>query len=170
MAEPLLAARLAALGATVPVRSAGIAAVGAPPAAGAVAVLAARGHDISGHRSRTVEAADLAEADLVLGMTREHVRHAVVLAPGAWSRTFTLKELIFRGQQIGPRVQAERLSSWLARAGHGRNHCDLLGSSTEDDVADPFGGPVEEFEATAALLDQLTGDLVDLCWGFTSAG
>jgi protein-tyrosine phosphatase len=170
MAEPLLAARLAALGAPVPVHSAGIAAHGAPPAAEAAAALAARGHDISGHRSRTVAAADLAAADLVLGMTREHVRLAVVLAPGAWPRTFTLKELVRRGRRIGPRRPGEPLASWLARAGHGRDHQELLGSSAEDDVPDPYGGPARDYEATADLLDQLTGDLAGLCWGLSPDG
>ena len=169
MTEPLLAARLAAFGVAVPVRSAGTTgAVGAPPP-GAVTAMAARGHDISGHRSRTVQAADLAGADLILGMTREHVRQAVVLAPAAWPRTFTLKELVRRGRPIGPRLPGEPLAGWLARAGHGRDRRELLGGSGDDDVADPFGGPAQQYEFTADLLDQLTGELADLCWGFTPA-
>jgi protein-tyrosine phosphatase len=167
MAEALLSGRLAKLGALVQVGSAGTIGLNTPPPPEAAAALAARGRDVSGHRSRPVSAADLTDADLILGMTREHVRHAVVLLPAAWPRTFTLKELIRRGQQIGPRMPGEPLTDWLTRAGHGRDHRDLLGSSAEDDIADPYGGRVQGYELTAGLLDQLTGELVDLCWGLT---
>jgi protein-tyrosine phosphatase len=170
MAEPLLASHLAGLGAGVAVRSAGTAARPGPPPPEAVAVLAARGYDIAGHRGRTAGRADLATADLVLGMARDHVRHAVVLLPAAWPRAFTLKELVRRGQQIGPRPPGEPLAGWLARAGRDRDHRDLLGSSAADDVPDPLGGRPRDFEATAALLDQLTGDLAGLCWGLTPDG
>ena len=168
MAEPLLTARLAARGVSLPVRSAGMTGTDRPPPPEAVAALAARGHDISGHRGQTLRASDLAAADLILGMTRAHVRHAVVLAPSAWPRTFTLKELVRRGRPVGPRLPGEPLSGWLARAGQGRDHRDLLGGSTEDDVADPYGGPVREYEAIVDLLDQLTDELADLCWGLSS--
>jgi protein-tyrosine phosphatase len=170
MTEALLSARLATLGVPIPVQSAGMTAAAAPPPPEAAAALAARGHDISAHRGRTARAADLTGADLIVGMTREHVRHAVVLAPGAWPRTFTLKELVRRGQEIGPRMPGEPLSGWLDRAGHGRDHRDLLGRSAADDIADPYGGPAHEYELTADLLDQLTGDLADLCWGLSPYG
>lgn len=164
----LLSGRLAACGAPVQVRSAGTTGLDALPPAEVIAVLAARGHDIAGHRSRTVSPADLAGADLILGMAREHVRHAVVLLPAAWPRTFTLRELIRRGQQIGPRPPGEPLAAWLTRAGHGRDRRDLLGSSDEDDVADPYGGPAGQFELTATLLDQFTRELAELGWGLTA--
>jgi protein-tyrosine phosphatase len=172
MTEALLSARLAALGAPVAVRSAGISPAGPaeaamPPPPPAIAALAARGLDLSGHRSRAVGPADLAGADLILGMTREHVRQAVVLSPAAWPRTFTLKELVRRGRPLGPRLPGEPLPGWLDQAGAGRDHRDLLGGSSEDDVADPYGGPAPEYEFVAGLLDQLTDELADLCWGLT---
>ena len=71
--------------------------------------LAAYGLDISWHRSHQVNDADLAWADLVLGMSREHVRHAVVTAPDAWPRAFTLKEMVRRGEETGPRMPGEPL-------------------------------------------------------------
>jgi protein-tyrosine phosphatase len=168
MTLPMLSARLADVGAPVPVRSAGIAGTDGPPPPEAVAALAARGYDIAGHRGRTARPADLAGADLILGMTREHVRHVVVVAPGAWARTFTLKELVRRGRQAGARRPGEPLAGWLDRAGHGRDHRDLLGSSAEDDVADPYGGPAQQYELTAVLLDQLTHELAGLGWGLTA--
>ena len=59
-------------------------------------VLAGRGLDISSHRSRTMSRQLLAEADLVVGMAREHVREAVLAVPDLWARAFTLKELVRR--------------------------------------------------------------------------
>lgn len=164
MAEALLSAHLAARGALVPVSSAGMLGAGQLPPAEALAVMAVRGYDVTRHRSRPVTAADLAGADLVLGMAREHVRHAAVLVPDVWPRAFTLRELVSRGRETGARAPGEPLDDWLARAAGGRNRRDLLGSSAAHDVADPVGGPMPGFEVTAELLDQLTGELAALCW------
>jgi hypothetical protein len=82
----------------------------------------------------------LQRADLVLGMERAHVRHAVLLEPEAWPRTFTLKELVRRGEELGSRPPVESPGAWLARAHEGRDRPDMLGDSLLDDVADPYGG------------------------------
>ncbi len=81
-----------------------------------IAVMAARGLDVTRHRSRTVTRDDVAGADVILGMAREHVRHAVVLLPDAWQRAFTLRELVRRGGQAGARAPGEPLRR-LAGAG-----------------------------------------------------
>jgi len=132
--------------------------------------MAAYGLDISSHRSHVVHAGELAAADLVLGMAREHVRHVVVAAPETWPRTFTLKELVRRGQEVGPRKPGEPVADWLARVHEGRDRMALLGDSPDDDVADPIGGPPQVYAATAALLDQLLGSLVEICWGVAAGG
>ena len=165
MAQHLLTARLAARGQPVPVTSAGLLGGGRPPPDEVISVLAARGVDAAAHRSRQVTAADLADAGLILGLAREHVRHAAVLLPGAWPRTFTLRELVRLGRQAGPRPPAEPLDRWLARAAAGRRQRDLLGRSARDDVADPYRGPLAGYQATASLLDELTADLAALGWG-----
>lgn len=169
MAAALLSARLASTDVTVRVSSAGIVSAGQPgggqpPPTAVIDVLAARGVDVSHHRSRVVTPGDLARADLILGVSREHVRHAAVLLPQSWPRAFTLRELIRRGHVAGPCGPAEPLASWLARAAVRRDRRELLGASPEDDVADPLGGTRQGFEATASLLDQLTHELADLCW------
>lgn len=163
MAQAMLSARLATRGVTARVTSAGILGGDGQPPPEVISVMAARDIDVSGHRSRLVTADDLARADLVLGLAREHVRHAVVLLPAAWPRAFTVLELLRRGHQAGPRSPGEPLGDWLARAVGDRGRRDLLGSSPADDVADPMGGPPHEYQATAELLDQLTRHLVDLC-------
>jgi protein-tyrosine-phosphatase len=164
MAQAMLAARLAARGVAVPVASAGLLASGWPPPPEVVSVMAGRGIDVTGHRSRIVTADDLAAAGLILGLTREHVRHAAVLRPEAWPRAFTIRELLRRGQQAGARAPDEPLAHWLTRAADGRRRTDLLGSHKADDVADPAGGPQRGYQATADLLDKLTRDLVELGW------
>ena len=164
MAEALLIRRLGGLRPPIAVRSAGLLQEGEPPSPGAISALASYGLDISGHRSHRVTVADLTWADLVLGMAREHVRHAVVTAPETWSRAFTLKELVRRGEEIGPAKPGEPLVDWLDRVHEGRERAALLGDSPVDDVTDPMGGPPRAYADTATLLDELTGRLAGLCW------
>jgi protein-tyrosine phosphatase len=164
MAQAMLSARLAARGLAITVTSAGLLGAGWPPPPEVVCAMTARGIDVSGHRSRVVTADDLAAADLILGLTREHVRHAAVLLPGAWPRAFTIRELARRGQAAGPRAPGEPLAHWLTRAADGRRRRDLLGSHPADDVADPAGGPPPGYQATADALDRITRDLVELGW------
>jgi protein-tyrosine phosphatase len=164
MAQAMLSARLAARGVSVPVASAGMLGSGRQPPAEVISVMAARGIDVTHHRSRLVTSDDLARADLILGMSREHVRHAAVLLPDAWPRAFTIRELLRRGHRASVRAPGEPFGDWLTRVAGDRGRRDLLGSSPGDDVADPVGGPLPGYQATADLLDQLTRDLVELCW------
>jgi protein-tyrosine phosphatase len=164
MAQALLARSLTALGCDVAIRSAGMLGEGEPARPEVVSVMAGYGIDISAHRSRKVTAEVLDRADLTLAMAREHVRHAVVTAPAAWPRTFTLAELVRRGRAVGPRGPRESLAGWLARAQAGRQRAALLGNSATDDVADPAGGPLPGYEHAAAVLSQLIDRLVELCW------
>jgi len=148
------------------VRSAGLLRGGGQPAsAHGVDVLSGMGIDLSAHRSRTMTADLLVPADLILAMAREHVREAVVLAPEVWPRTFTLKELVRRGSRAGPRQPSEPLAGWLARAHEGRTTRDLMGRSSEDDVADPIGQPRRAYEAMVAEVGNLLDQLVWLVWG-----
>jgi protein-tyrosine-phosphatase len=76
MAEGLLCQRLvqAGLDSRYQVTSAGTWGVNGHPASeNAVIVMAERGVDISTHRARTITAADVADADLILVMSREHL-------------------------------------------------------------------------------------------------
>ena len=164
MAAALLARRLAMLGLTVPVRSAGMIRCGDPPHPEVVSVMASYGIEISSHSSRVARATDLARASLVLAMARDNLRYAVITEPEAWPRAFTLKELIRRGDQIGPRPPGEPFAEWLSRAHAGRERTSLLGDSAEDDVADPAGGSRRAYVATAGLLDQLVMRLAELGW------
>jgi protein-tyrosine phosphatase len=164
MAAALLARRLAVLGVTTPVRSAGMIRCGDPPLPEVISTMASYGIDIASHRSRVARATDLARASLVLAMARDNLRYAVTIEPGTWPRAFTLRELIRRGGQIGPRPAGEQFADWLSRAQAGRERRSLLGYSAEDDVADPAGGSRRAYSETARLLDRLVLRLAELGW------
>jgi len=114
------------------------------------------------HRSRPLRADDIADADLVLGMARAHVREVVVLVPEAWDRTFTLKELARRGSLAGPRRLDQTLIDWLVMVGAGRSRSDLLGDSDIDDISDPVGDPASLGRSVAREIKAMVGTLVEL--------
>jgi protein-tyrosine phosphatase len=160
MAEVLLRGRLCDLGVDARVASAGVLRDGLPAAAHGIDVLRDRGLDMTAHRSQAFTRDLLSSADLILGMAREHVREAAVMAPPMWPRTFTLKELVRRGEAAGPRRAGEALDDWLARVGAGRKVAELSGSSPDDDIADPIGKPRPAYERLAVELDDLLDRLV----------
>ena len=162
MAAALLARRLEDAGVKAAVSSAGLLFDGKPATDHGVDVMADRGIDTSGHRSRKIRPDLLSGADLIVGMARTHVREAVTLFPGAWERAFTLKEIVRRGEERGGRAPGEALGAWVARVHAGRRLPDLLGESDADDVADPIGGPRRGYERTADELDDLTARLARL--------
>jgi len=163
----MLRHRVDTLGLDVRVRSAGLLDNGRPAHSSSIDVLTGRGLDLTRHRSRRITAAIVRSADLILGMARDHVREAVVLAPDVFPRAFTLKELVRRGEAIGPRGTDETLADWLARAHEGRTSSDLLGTSDDDDVPDPIGLPRTAYERMYAELDEQFDRLVPLVWAPT---
>ncbi len=164
IAEALLLRRVAERDLPASIVSAGLLEGGHERTAEVAVVLAKRGVALPDKLSRQLVQGDLQSADLVLGMERAHVRHSVLLEPGAWSRTFTLKELVRRGAELGPRPSFEPPGAWLARAQEGRERQDLLGDSPIDDVADPYGGPSSDYEAAATEIEDLVDRLVLLLW------
>jgi protein-tyrosine phosphatase len=162
LAAALLHKVLAERGVSAEVDALGLLERGHPAPAETVAVAATRGLDLSDHRSRRLDAAVVSHADLVLAMERRHVREVVAADPVTWPRTFTLKEIVRRGQRSGGRKSGEALTTWIARAHEGRRSRELLGASELDDVADPVGRPLGEHEDLALELEDLTRDLAEL--------
>jgi protein-tyrosine phosphatase len=128
-----------------------------------------RGIDPSAFRAREITASMVAGADLVLTATREHRAHVVTLHPRASQRAFTIREF----GRLCSGVDAERLPSGdpVARAralvtAAAAQRGMFTVPRHEDDVADPYGARLTEFEATAALITEslalpvalLTGD------------
>jgi protein-tyrosine phosphatase len=128
----------------------------------AVAVNAVRdlGVDISGHVPRQVSKniLDTEGADLIITMTREHLRAVVASHPSIFGRTFTLREILRRsGAYTHPDAS---WSEWLERTAEGRRASDLMGDDSDDDVSDPYGLGRARVNATAADLDLFTRQLV----------
>jgi protein-tyrosine phosphatase len=166
MAQVLLRRHLTAAGVEASVSSAGLLPGGRPATAHGVESMAARGLDLSGHRSRQLARELIEPADLIIGMAREHVREVAVLDAGALPRTFTLKELVRLGEGAGPRSPDEPLADWLARVGRSRQRQHLLGVGHDPahDVEDPVGRGRADYELTADELDDLLARVVALAF------
>jgi low molecular weight protein-tyrosine phosphatase len=159
LAAALLTNALARRGQPAMVETAGLRSAGLPATHETVLVAGRRGFDLGDHESRRLARDEVERVDLVVGMERLHVREIVAASRSAWPRTFTLKELVRRGEAIGPRASDEPLSAWVARVHAGRVPRDLLGASVDDDVADPSGAPVGDHEDLANELEDLIGRL-----------
>jgi len=146
------------------VDSVGLGDPGYPPPDEVVEVMARRGIDVADHRSATLTADRVAGSGLIIGMGLRHVQEAVLLDPSSWTRTFRLKELVRRGEYVGPRIPGQDLAAWVRAAQGDRSRDSLAHHSPGEDVADPYGGPFAGYEHTAAELDDLTGRLAGLLW------
>jgi protein-tyrosine phosphatase len=165
MAGALIKRAFADAGSDIGVQTAGFLESGFPPPEGVVAALARHGIDVGASVSRTLTPEMVANAGLVIGMERAHVRDIALRDPGTWSRTFTFKELVRRGEHIGPRSSDETAEAWIAAAHRGRRPDDLLGADDIDNVADPMGGAQRAYDRTADELGELASRLVGLLMG-----
>ncbi len=137
---------------------------GSPATAGTVKAARDFDIDLHGHRSQAATRDVIAASDLVLGMERMHIREVVVLDPRAFARSFTLKEIVRRGEEHGPRRAGQTQAQWLAAVHQGRRPASLLGSSPDDDVADPTSDLSVDHDTMADEVDDLVLRLVDLLW------
>ena len=125
-------------------------------------VLRGLGTEPGDFRARQLLPGHVAEADLVLTMTREHRRAVLELAPRSLARTFTLLEaadLLSRAAVPeasatgGPSADSRALIRALAEARSRRQVSDA------DDVADPIGRPLEAHQAAG---DAIVASLLPL--------
>ena len=165
MAEGLLRRLFAQAGVGASVGSAGLLPGGAAATPEAIAAMAARRIDIRHHVSRTIDHEIARSTPLIIGMTRQHVRESCASYGAPMDRTFTLKELVRRGEEVGPRLEGESVYPWLVRVAAGRRSADLMGDDPDDDIADPVGRPRSVFEDTADELEGLLRSFVDLLAG-----
>jgi len=153
MGEVLLRAHLHANGVDARVHSAGTTAWGGAATTHAIEVMRDRGLDLSGHSSRQLEPAHIADADLVIAMTRNHLWRVCAVAPDAADRTFLPGELARLGQAVGRRRDEELVRDWAARVAASRGDVRVVGRM-DDEVADPVGEPVEVYRSTADRLER----------------
>ena len=161
MAMGLLAHHLAARGMEARVHSAGTIGWGGPATDHAVEVLAGRGIDLSEHLSRRLAGDHVAEADLVLGMTRDHVNGVLIHDPAAADRTFVMGEVVRLGTKVGPRRRDQSLRAWCADVAALRPAGRPPGVG-RDEVEDPVGLGFDVYQATADRLDRLCEELAAL--------
>lgn len=143
------------------IASAGFLSPGFPPPPEVIESMKALGLDLSGHRSRLVEAQLLEEADLVVGMARQHVIDLTLLAPGSWVKCFTLADLLRRAEAVGPRQKGEEVTAWTKRIHGGRSRASLVGLSSADDIPDPMGGARQDYERVRDRLSLMTQGLAE---------
>jgi protein-tyrosine-phosphatase len=103
------------------------------------------GAKTDGHRSRQLATADLAGADLVLAMAREHVEYVRRRHPEASARTGTLKRLA-RDLPLGTGTLVERVAAL---------RLDEVVLEPWEDVEDPAGGEPEVFHQCALEIHEL---------------
>lgn len=160
VAERLFARHLSAAGRDAIVRSAGTWGGRQPVSSYTMRASKAIGIDLSDHRSRQLTAALVATegADLVVAMTRQHLREVVALDPEAWPRTFTLKQLARRARVVPAEIGG--FAAWRQACAAGRRTADLMSPSPDDDIDDPYGGPFSTHGLMVAEIDALVADIV----------
>lgn len=155
----LLEAHLQAAGVASRIRSAGTAADGQGPIERARLLLATRGLDVDGHTSRPITADGVVAADLILTAEQQHVVAIAGQWPDAFTRTFTLPELVSRARAVGQRGDLP-LAEWLLEIGKGRPTAfDYLDSTDIPEVADPTGQSPAVWDASFKQIDALTREL-----------
>ena len=144
---------------------------GAPPLPEAVKLARWSGVDVTGHTTRCVSGASLADLDLVLGFDVSHVRQAVVEAQARRDRSFTMKELVRVLDEVRPAEQ----DNVVARARDAIRQAEALRASElaprlSDGMRDPLGSSWKVYQETAAEVRELSLKLVSALFGVTDAG
>jgi protein-tyrosine-phosphatase len=112
--------------------------------------LASIGVRADGHRSHQLRDGDVALADLVIAMAGEHVTYMRRVHPEASARTGTLKRLA-RDLAPGEEPLPDRVAG---------RHLEAIELEPWEDVADPAGGDLPEFEACVHEIDLLLTELL----------
>lgn len=117
--------------------------------------------DLTGHVPRQLTRAVILDdgRDLILGMSRNHVREVLATDMTAMARTFTLKEFLRRAA-VAPRQRSETVSEWIQRLGNQRTPADFQGERRSDEIVDPYGRSDETFTASAGEIERCCADIV----------
>ena len=162
MAEGLLRSKLQAAESPLQVISAGTHGTGKRPASGhAIRVLAEKGVDLGGHRSREIDLELVRQADLIVAMSRTHEAAVAALDQSARSKTFLAGEVARLGSRVGSKDASETMQTWVeslhaARGGH------MTSGRVTDEVADPYGYPEEVYRRALDRLDGICSTLARL--------
>jgi protein-tyrosine phosphatase len=137
-----------------PVRSAGvIGSPGGPAMEESVRAAAERGADISTHVAARLDAAHVADADLIVTMAGEHRDAISRAAPDHARKTFTLKEVVRLLEHSPPPAHGLDVGAAAAHADELRRG-RVLARGYDDDVVDPLGSSLATYRAVALELDE----------------
>ena len=126
----------------------------------------AAGLDLGPHRSKGLSEVPLADADLVIGFDLSHIAGAVVDGHAPRDKTFRLAELVRLLDEIEPFDDLEglkRARAMVAEADEVRRASS--GFFPNEDIADPFRGPMKGYETMAKRVGELTEKLLTQLFG-----
>jgi protein-tyrosine phosphatase len=113
-----------------------------------------------GFAARAMDVNQIDSADLVLGLTREHRSAVLRMVPRASSRTVTVREYARLLTGVTPADigsagtgPVERFRAITATAFSRRGYAPPQ-DPADDDIPDPFGGPMAGYEKAAMLISQ----------------
>jgi protein-tyrosine phosphatase len=118
-----------------------------------VTVMQELGLDVSAHANRQLVVDELVGADLVIGMTRDHISIARRRCPDAADRVFLVGELARLARDVGPRQQEESPREWVERVAASRPANRPYGRGA-DEIDDPVGYGIDTYRFTAGRLDR----------------
>jgi len=123
----------------------------------AAELLTRQGIDVSGFAARQLDAELVADADLVLGLTREHRAAAATAAPSIIRRLFTLREFARLAEAGAAEVRPEQppveRARALAQAATAQRGIVRPEKPGDDDVPDPYGGPADAYRLAFTLIE-----------------
>ncbi|WP_116188173.1 low molecular weight protein arginine phosphatase [Paenibacillus taihuensis] len=171
MAEALLRALAQERGLQLDIRSAGVSTIdGLPVSKNAQTALSRRG--IQHHStSKAIETGSIAWSDLILTMTGSHKRQLLQKFPNAVDKTYTLLEFANDDPEVLKRIAELEglLSEWHMSQALGQPLSEekrvkllqLEQQMPSFDIDDPFGGPLEIYEMSAAQIEAALKRLLD---------
>jgi protein-tyrosine-phosphatase len=133
--------------------SAGLIHGGRPVPPNGLLVSAELGLDLADHLSRQADVHGLRDWDVILTMTREHVRELVAADATLWPRVFTIKQFRRWIEENSP-PPGTGLGGWIDSAAAERSRFDIVGTSPHDDIDDPLRSPPEAWRAMAGVMDE----------------
>ena len=150
MAEGFLRSEAARLGLDLDVRSTGTHAwTGRAATIEGRRVMNEHGVSIDDHRTLELDAELVDWADLIIGMSREHVRETVRAFPAVADQTYTMKGFLEILPSLPPYADTE---SWLSAAAALRERAEAVASP---DIDDPIGEREAAYRRVAAEIRDL---------------
>ena len=135
------------------VRSLGFGPPDLPSIPDAVAAMARRDLDTSGHRSRQVTERHVEPADLILTSERDHVIKIAAVSQSAYGRSMTMPEFLQLASLHEPPPGVD-LRDWATELTVGRTARDYI-SGDVTEIFDPTGSSPRTFEKSVVEMEEM---------------